>query len=150
MSERAEILLKEAVSMSKIMPTFRYENAPEAIAWLCRAFGFEKSMVVPGPDDTIAHAQLSFGADSMIMLGSASNEGDYGQLVSTPAQLQGCTNGVYVIVQDVDAHHDRAKAAGAVILIPPADQGHGGRLYTCRDLEGYVWGFGSYDPWASG
>lgn len=134
--------------MSKIIPSFRYQNAPAAIEWLCRAFGFQKNMVVPGPDDTIAHAQLSFGSDSMIMLGSP-HENEYGKLVSLPSQLQGCTNGIYVIVEDVDGHHDRARAAGAEILMAPADQDYGGRLYTCRDLEGYVWSFGSYDPWKS-
>lgn len=50
-------------------------------------------------------------------------------------------------MEDVDAHHDRAKAAGATILMEPAEQDYGGRLYTCRDPEGYIWSFGSYDPW---
>lgn len=133
--------------MSKIIPSFRYADAPAAIEWLCKAFGFEPNMVVPGPDDTIAHAQLTCGPGSMIMLGTA-RENEYGQFVATPAQLRGCTNGMYVIVADVDGHHDRARAAGADILQAPADQDYGGRLYTCRDPEGYVWSFGSYDPWS--
>lgn len=78
--------------MSKIIPSFRYENAPAAIEWLCNALGFEKHMVVPGPENTIAHAQLNFGKSSMIMLGSATDN-EYGKLVSTPEKLKGCTGG---------------------------------------------------------
>ena len=47
----------------------------------------------------------------------------------------------------LDAHYARAKAAGAEIVIDIADQDYGGRLYVCRDPEGHVWNFGSYDPW---
>ncbi|MGH9859018.1 MAG: VOC family protein, partial [Candidatus Acidiferrales bacterium] len=52
-----------------VIPCLRYQDAPAAIEWLCRVFGFEKHLVVPNPDGTIAHAQLSFG-NGMIMLGS--------------------------------------------------------------------------------
>ena len=57
------------------------------------------------------------------------------------------TQSPYVIVSDVDAHHKRAAAAGAEIVMPPAEQDHGGRFYACRDPEGNLWNFGSYDPW---
>jgi uncharacterized glyoxalase superfamily protein PhnB len=50
----------------------RYRDAQAAIEWLCRAFGFEKHLVVPGEGGTIAHAELSFG-NGMIMLGSVKN-----------------------------------------------------------------------------
>ena len=56
----------------------------------------------------------------------------------------------YIIVNDADAHYAKAKAAGAEILFDIADQDHGGRAYTCRDPEGHVWNFGTYDPWAEG
>ena len=56
--------------------------------------------------------------------------------------------GMNVVVADVDGHHDRAVAAGAGILIPLVDQDYGGRGYSCRDPEGQVWSFGSYDPMA--
>jgi uncharacterized glyoxalase superfamily protein PhnB len=58
------------------------------------------------------------------------------------------TQGIYVVVDDVDAHYARAKAAGAEIVIDIKTQGYGGRDYTARDLEGHVWTFGTYDPWA--
>ena len=57
-------------TLSTIIPTLRYRDAPAAIDWLCKAFGFEALLVVPGENATIAHAQLTFGS-GMIMLGSA-------------------------------------------------------------------------------
>jgi uncharacterized glyoxalase superfamily protein PhnB len=55
---------------------------------------------------------------------------------------------VYCIVTDADAHFARAKAAGAEITSEPVTQSYGGRDYTCKDPEGHVWTFGTYDPWA--
>jgi uncharacterized glyoxalase superfamily protein PhnB len=132
-----------------VIPCLRYHDAPKAIDWLCRAFGFEKRLVVPGEEGAIAHAQLSFGR-GMIMLGSAGKHGGgYDELVKTAADVGGfSTQTVYVIVDDADAHHARARAAGAEIVLPLEDADYGGRGYTCRDLEGNVWSFGSYDPWA--
>ena len=52
---------KPKETTATIIPTFRYADAPAAIDWLCRAFGFEKHLVVPEEDGTIAHAQLKFG-----------------------------------------------------------------------------------------
>ena len=66
---------------SVIIPTMRYKDAPTAIEWLCKAFGFEKHLVVPGENGTIAHAQLCFG-NAMIMLGSE-NDNEYGKLLRT-------------------------------------------------------------------
>jgi uncharacterized glyoxalase superfamily protein PhnB len=128
-----------------VIPALHYHDAPKAIEWLCNAFGFEKNLVVPGPDNTIAHAQLSFG-NGMIMLGSA-RDNEYGKLLTHPTQTGGqATQTVYAIVADVDAHYARAKAAGATMVMDITDKDYG-RDYTCRDLEGHIWTFGSYDPW---
>lgn len=131
-----------------VIPALRYRDAAKAIDWLCQAFGFEKQLVVPGDEGSIAHAQLRFG-NGMIMLGSAGKHGgSYDDLVSTPAELGGVSQGIYVVVDDADAHLARARAAGAEIVIDISDKDYGGRDYTCRDLEGHVWSFGTYDPWA--
>jgi uncharacterized glyoxalase superfamily protein PhnB len=132
---------------SPVIPTFRYHDAPKAIEWLGRAFGFEPHLVVEGDGNTIDHAQLAFG-EGMIMLGSM-RENEYGDLVTTVTEVGKPTAATYVIVDDVDAHAQRAREAGAEIVLEPEDQDYGGRLYTCRDLEGNVWSFGTYDPWAS-
>lgn len=131
---------------ARIIPTMRYRDAARAIEWLVRAFGFERHLVVPGEGGAILHAQLTF-ENSMIMLGTARDD-EFGKLQKTPADVGGVgTQSPYIIVRDVDAHHARAAAAGAEIVHPPEDQDYGGRLYSCRDPEGHLWSFGSYDPW---
>jgi uncharacterized glyoxalase superfamily protein PhnB len=131
---------------STVIPTLSYRDAPTMIDWLVRAFGFEKQAVYMD-GDVVLHAQLTWG-DGMIMLGSAGKDGDWAKLMAQPNEIGGrSTHGVCVIVTDPDAHYARAKTAGADIVIDIADQHYGGRGYACRDPEGYVWWFGSYDPW---
>ncbi|MEE2702782.1 MAG: VOC family protein [Myxococcota bacterium] len=135
-------------SGGSVVPSFRYRDAPAAIAWLCQAFGFEAQLVVPGGNDTIAHAQLLLG-DGMIMLGSANSHGGnaYDKVVRPPDELGGHVSGdTYIVVDDADAHYARAVAAGAEVLMELEDAGYGGRGYSCRDPEGHVWSFGTYDP----
>ena len=132
----------------RISSSVFYDDASAAIDWLCRAFGFERHLVVPGEGDTIAHAQLTFGR-GMIMLGSSGTHGGFDELVKAPGELGGVgTQSLYVIVDDADAHLARARAAGAEIVLDIEDKDYGGRGYTCRDPEGHVWSFGTYDPWA--
>ena len=131
---------------STIIPGMRYRNAPAAIEWLCNAFGFEKHLVVPGENDTIAHAQLTFGG-GMIMLGSI-RDNEFSRNMKQPDEIGGAeTQSCYVVAPDTDAHYARAKSAGAQILIDIHDEDYGGRGYACRDLEGHIWYFGSYNPW---
>ena len=129
-----------------IIPTLRYRDASAAIDWLCKAFGFEKHLVVPGENGEIAHAQLVFG-NGMVMIGSARNDA-FGELqVPLSAPDAPVSQSPYVIVSNVDEHHARAVSAGARVVMAPEDQEYGGRLYSCRDPEGNLWNFGSYDPW---
>lgn len=128
-----------------IIPGLRYADAPGAIAWLCEAFGFEKHLVVEGENGTIAHAQLTY-RNAMVMLGSGRDDAD-GCMTVRPVDAGGVTQALYVVVDDVDAHCARARAAGAEIVMEPEDQDYGGRLYSCRDPEKHLWHFGSYDPW---
>ncbi|MCH9697139.1 MAG: VOC family protein [Gammaproteobacteria bacterium] len=129
-----------------IIPTLKYDNAETMIEWLCQAFGFKKHLVVPGENGLIEHAQLTFNA-SMIMLGSV-RESEFDSLQTTPSAVGGVgTQSPYIIVDDVDAHFQRALAQGAEIVMEPEDQPYGGRLYSCRDPEGHLWNFGSYNPW---
>jgi uncharacterized glyoxalase superfamily protein PhnB len=129
-----------------VIPCLRYRNAPAAIDWLCQTFGFEKHLVVPGENGTIAHAQLSFG-NGMIMLGSVTDS-PYSRFIKQPDEIGGAeTQSAYVIVDDADAIYARAKAAGAQIVLDIKDEDYGGRGFSCRDLEGRLWNFGTYDPW---
>jgi uncharacterized glyoxalase superfamily protein PhnB len=123
-----------------------YRNAPEAIEWLCRVFGFEKHAVYPGPNNTIVHSELTLDG-GMIMV--ASYEGsEYNQRwMKQPDEIGGAeTRCVNLIVNDADAVYARAKDAGAEILLDIEDQHYGGRGFTCRDPEGHIWNVGTYDP----
>jgi uncharacterized glyoxalase superfamily protein PhnB len=131
-----------------VIPCLRYRDAPAAIDWLCQTFGFEKQLVVPNQDGTIAHAQLSFG-NGMIMLGSVLKaKPEFGRLMKQPDEIAGAeTQSSYIVVLDADAMYARAKAAGAKIVIDIKDEDYGGRGFSCYDLEGHLWNFGTYDPW---
>jgi uncharacterized glyoxalase superfamily protein PhnB len=130
-----------------IVPSLRYADAAKAIDWLCDAFGFERQMVVPGENGAIAHAQLGFG-NGMLMLGSGGgHDGPFDRLVRPPKDRnEPRPSSIYVIVEDADAHYARARAAGAEIVMELEDPEYGGRAYSCSDLEGNVWTFGTYDP----
>jgi uncharacterized glyoxalase superfamily protein PhnB len=127
------------------VPCLTYRDAPAAIEFLCKAFSFEKKMVVPGDNNTIAHAELIYG-NAMIMVGSMKDT-EFGRLMKSPRDVGGVTQSINLVIADADAHHATAKAAGAEIVMAPVTQDYGGRDYTCRDLEGHVWTFGTYDPW---
>ena len=131
--------------LGNIIPGMRYEDAPAAIDWLCDAFGFERHLVVPGEAGSIAHAQLRLG-EGMIMLGSRV-QSEFDDLVRQPREAGGVTMSPYIVVPEIDAHYQRARAAGAEIVMEIADQPYGGRLYSARDPEGHLWHFGSYNPW---
>ena len=132
---------------STVIPCLRYRNAAAAIEWLCETFGFEKNLVVPGDGDEIVHAQLKHG-EGMVMLGSATDT-EFGRLMKQPDEIGGAeTQTAYVVVSDADSIYERAKAAGARIAIEVRDEDYGGRGFSCYDLEGHLWNFGTYNPWA--
>lgn len=116
-----------------IIPCPRYDDAAKAIDWLCAAFGFEKHLVVPDEDGGIAHSQLT-RPGGMIMVGTrrAGQARNHGE--------------IYIVVDDADALHARAKAAGADVG-PVVDEDYGGRAFPAKDLEGNAWYFGTYDPY---
>ena len=134
---------------TNVIPCLRYRDAPAAIEWLCSTFGFEQHMVVPGEGNTIVHAQLAFG-NGMIMLGSANSiDSEYAKLIKQPGDIGGAqTQTVYVVVEDADAVYNRVLDARATIVMDIKDEDYGGRGFTCRDLEGHIWSFGTYDPFA--
>jgi uncharacterized glyoxalase superfamily protein PhnB len=136
------------ITVATVIPTMRYNDAAAAIAWLCEAFGLEKHLVVPSEDGTIVHAQLVFG-NGMVMLASA-RASELDSLQKPPSALgDAVSQSPYIIVADADKHYAQAVAAGAEIVIEIRDEDYGGRGYSCRDPEGHLWSFGSYDPWSS-
>jgi uncharacterized glyoxalase superfamily protein PhnB len=132
-----------------LVPSLRYADAHAAIAWLERVFGFVRHAVYDGPDGTVAHAELTFGT-GMIMLGSASNPSPHAQLYATPSEIGGrVTSPVYLVVPDCDPVWVSAQAAGAEVVMELKTMEYGGKAFTVRDPDGYLWSVGEYDPWAS-
>jgi uncharacterized glyoxalase superfamily protein PhnB len=134
---------------STIVPCIRYGNAARMIDWLCDTFGFEKQMVVTGEDGQIVHSQLKRGT-GMIMVGSVlEKETPCGRQITQPENVGGReTQSPYMVVEDVDAIYERAKAAGAEIVMELTDLPYGSRDFLCRDPEGHLWSLGTYNPWA--
>lgn len=112
-----------------------YQDPRAAIAWLERAFGFELSMLIEDAQGGLAHSEMRFG-DAVVMIGNEWSE-DH----KSPKSIGGKnTQTVHIqITTDIDAHCERARAAGADILMEPANQFYGDRTYRCRDLEGHIW-----------
>lgn len=130
-----------------MIPCLRYADPKAAIRFLTEAFGFVEKLVVPGPDGGVVHAELTCGEGGhrgMLMLGGAGRAFFDMRL---PEQVGGVTDCIYVVVKDADAHCARARAAGAEILEGPLDRDYGSREYVARDPGGYLWDFGTYDPW---
>jgi uncharacterized glyoxalase superfamily protein PhnB len=122
--------------MQSIYPVLKYKDAHAAIDFLERAFGFERRDVHEGDGGAIVHAELGFG-DQLLALSSTG--------VGNPVFEQGAgRTTVYVAVDEVDSLHDRAKAAGAEIVMALEDQGYGSRDFAARDPEGNIWSFGTY------
>ena len=130
-----------------LIPGLRYADGPAAIDFLCRAFGFQRQLVIPGEGGAIAHAQLTFGATGMIMLGSATNSSPHPERNATPDAIGGrVTSPIYLIVPDCDPLWAQVQAAGATIVQPLRTMDYGGKSFTVADPEGYLWSVGEYDP----
>lgn len=126
-----------------IYPALAYDDAPAAIDWLERAFGFTRRLVVPGPAGTVAHSELSHGT-GVIMVSSSKPE----KHRVSPLGMRSVAQSICVRVDDPDEHYRRAKAAGAEIVEELADADYGSRGYMARDPEGHQWYFGTYRPGA--
>jgi uncharacterized glyoxalase superfamily protein PhnB len=135
---------------SAIIPGMRYRDAHKAIEWLVRVFGFTKQAVYEGPDNTVMHAQLTYGG-GMLMLGSASNTGPSAQYWIDPKETGGReTVNVCLVVSDEECvqMYERVKRDGAEIVQELNSPEYGGKAFGCRDPEGHIWWVGSYNPWA--
>jgi uncharacterized glyoxalase superfamily protein PhnB len=117
--------------MSDVCTTIRCVNADETIAFLTKAFGLEEGAVHRDDQGKIVHAELWFGS-CCVMPGP---EGG----ATGPASL-------YAVVEDADAHHDRAVGAGAEIVTGLRDTDYGSRDYAAKDIDGNLWYFGTYRP----
>ncbi|MFO1186484.1 MAG: VOC family protein [Alphaproteobacteria bacterium] len=120
-----------------IVPSLVYKDPLAAVSWLERAFGFELSMMVTGPDGKPGHIEIALG-DALIYVG----DDTWDDHLAFPAAIGGKNTQILsVAVADVNAHFARAKKAGAKIAAEPEDQFYGDRVYRCFDFEGHYWTF---------
>ena len=131
---------------SSLAIEMRYRDVAAAADWLCAAFGFEKQSVALSESGAVHYAQLTFG-NAMLMLAPV-RDTPLDRFMKQPDESGGAeTQSCYFVVDDAGVHYARAKAAGAEILLDLQDDVFGGRGYSCRDPEGHIWAFGTYDPW---
>jgi uncharacterized glyoxalase superfamily protein PhnB len=123
------------MAANRIVPYLLYEDVAAAIDWLGKAFGFTEELRFTDPDGSVTHAELQFD-DNIIYLGDPG--GDY--VDPRRKGYRHCM--ISVVVDDVDAHHARAAAAGATIIEPPVDKDYGWRSYRVEDPAGHQWEFG--------
>ena len=114
-----------------------YKDNRAAMAWLERAFGFDAAQVLVDSHDNIVHAEMSHGG-GVIMI-----SGEFAEWARSPASSGGTnTQRIHVrIEKDIDAHCERARQAGAIIMAEPREQFYGERTYAAIDLEGHRWNF---------
>jgi len=124
--------------MARLTSALCYKDPKAALKWLEAAFGFELVLLIEDGEGNLAHSQMTLG-DSHVMVGN-----EWSADHASPASLGGKnTQTVHIhIDEDVDAHCQRARAAGAEILAEPETQFYGDRTYRCRDPEGHIWTVG--------
>jgi PhnB protein len=121
--------------MGQITPYLLYEDVAAALDWLSRAFGFKETLRFTESSGRISHAEMDAGGGGQFMLGEP------GSGYQNPRRSSHLHAFLHVTVHDVDAHAERARAAGAAILSEPEDKEYGERSYRCEDLEGHRWSF---------
>jgi uncharacterized glyoxalase superfamily protein PhnB len=130
----------------RISASVYYDDPRAAIDWLCRAFGFEVQVKVEGDDGKIHHSQLVFG-EGLVMVGGTDGPEPWHEHHASPRSIgRKITQALAVFVEDVDAHHARAVAAGAEIVRPPRTDDYGPEFWTDRtygalDPEAHLWWF---------
>jgi uncharacterized glyoxalase superfamily protein PhnB len=126
------------IGRAALISAICYQDPKAALAWLERAFGFELTMLIEDGAGNLAHSEMSFG-NGAVMVGNEWSE-DH----KSPKSIGGKnTQTVHIQIDtDLDAHCERARAAGAEIMMEPATQFYGDRTYRCRDPEGHIWTIG--------
>jgi PhnB protein len=122
-----------------LTPTLAVDDATAAIEFYKHASGAKERFIMPGPDNTIGHAELEIG-DSVIMLGDPMPQSPH----RPPSEVGAATSGLHFYVEDVAAVVDQAVKAGATIRMPIEDMFWGDRYGTVTDPFGHVWGIATH------
>ena len=133
----------------RLVPFLGYEDAAAAIDWLCAAFGATEDAEarVTDAESTVLHAELDLEGSAIFLSTPAGYVGSRRHRETCEIERGMHENpwvidGLWVEVDDVDAHHARAAEAGATIIRELDEPGIGYRIYTAEDLEGHRWMFG--------
>jgi uncharacterized glyoxalase superfamily protein PhnB len=129
-----------------IIPAMRYQDPDAAVAWLVEAFGLAEHTVYRDDEGHVGHAELRHGDDpggGVIMVSGAR---DTGWMGGHEADALASPISIYLVVEDPQAHFERAKAAGARIVRDLEHMDYGSHEYSARDIEGHLWSFGTYRP----
>jgi uncharacterized glyoxalase superfamily protein PhnB len=125
-----------------IHAALRYQDPNAAVDWLAKAFGFTQEQVFHDDKGIVQHAVLSLGTGKIMISGPR----EPGWLGGTAADPLTAVISLYAVVADPVAHHDRAVAEGASVVRELEHMDYGSHEYSCRDLEGNLWSFGTYQP----
>lgn len=130
--------MTQAAPRPTLISALCYQDPKAALRWLEDAFGFEPSMVISDAEGNLVHSEMACG-NGLVMVGW-----EWDEATRSPKSLAGkTTQTVHVhLERDLDAHCERARKAGAVILMEPETQFYGDRTYRARDPEGHIWTFG--------
>ncbi len=130
------------------IPNLIYSDANAAVDFVKTAFGFTEHGVFKDEMGNIIHAQLVLGK-ALVMINPFNPHTAFGKMLNIPRNLNGFnTQTPYFIIENVDSHYQKAMANGAKIVMDIKDEDYGGRGYSCKDPEGNIWSFGSYNPYA--
>ncbi len=131
-----------------LIPATRYRDPEAALGFITDVLGLAEHAVYRDDAGRIQHAQIKLGT-GLMMFGPGQG-GDFDQYIADPAEIGGReTTTIYAVVPDrgsLDARYRQVTEAGATILMPLAEQDHGGASFTVADPEGHIWSFGDYDP----
>jgi uncharacterized glyoxalase superfamily protein PhnB len=131
--------MTDTLTTNGAVPIVPFANPRTGIDWLQRVFGAVATIVhPPEPDQPLVHAEVKVG-NGIVMIDDAEGRGD--SPFAPPGPVV-----VYIVVDDPDALHDRAAAAGAEIVMGLTDKDYGSRDFAARDPHGNVWCFGTYRP----
>jgi len=126
-------------NMPRITPYLHYQDVAAAVQWIEKAYGLEPRFTLPDPKGGLMHAEMVL-ADGLVMMGPANKA--HGTL--SPRDLPAVNQGLYVYVDDLQRHYERAREAGARIIMEPETMFWGDRIYASLDIEGHQWTFGQH------
>jgi uncharacterized glyoxalase superfamily protein PhnB len=129
-----------------VVPMLAYADGPAAMDWLAKAFGFRERARMTAADGRLSHGELETD-DGLIMLATPSpyyqgpkRHREECEAADRWLSVPYIVDGVLVYVDDVQAHFERAKAAGATVL-SEVEETEDGKRYRAEDFEGHRWMF---------